>query len=183
MTGPMSFRYDRANERRLHGRKHHRDKAAARRADDTGVAQSEHDHEVDDVLHLDRNGVVFPVRIVLGEPAPARVEREHIAGRRRLAQRQCDAVKIAAVARQSGETYDWPRFRSAASPIVTAIKPKPIAHGEVDVVETLPCRFRHALVLPLSRPASQPSLSSLAPAPALLLPGALAWARARTRSC
>ena len=91
MTGPMSFRYDCANERRLHGRKHHRDKAAARRADDPGVAQSEHDHEVDDVLHLDRNGVVFPVRIVLGEPAAARSSVNTLRGGDALAQRQCDA--------------------------------------------------------------------------------------------
>src|SRR6185436_6952869 len=78
----------------------------------------------------------------------ARIEREHITRRRGLAQRQCDRMKITAVSRQAGETYNRPSCRGTPGPIMAAIEPQSVADGKKDVFEALLCRRRHALVLP-----------------------------------
>ena len=86
------------------------------------LRKSEHEHEIDDVLHLDRDGVVLPVGIMFREAAAAGIQGEDVARLRALAQCQRNLVKIPAVPRQAGQTHHGPRVRDSGGPVVPAIE-------------------------------------------------------------
>ena len=93
---------DRTHQRRLCGGQHHRNETSARRAYDAGVADAEHGHEIDGVLHFDRHGIVLPIGVVFRKTASSRVQRENITRLGAAAQRICDYVEVPTVPRETG---------------------------------------------------------------------------------
>ena len=90
----------------------HRDDSAARRADEDRVLDAESGGDSQDVLRLDDRPVVPPVRVGVGKPAAAVVDRDH---RARLARVTGEELRRARGSRASSATGPEGRGEASAS--------------------------------------------------------------------